>query len=105
MEPKQVGSILLLMLGGYFIVFNWSCIWRYVRKGEHESWIPLVGGFFGCGGCLGIPALSEYWGVPWVVDWGSLPGFTFTLAYFGIWFWRRRRNGSQDTGEHGAGPS
>ena len=44
---------------------------RPVRSG-----IPLLGGAFGCVALLTIPvaALHSYWWVPWLADWGSVPG-------------------------------
>lgn len=46
-----------------------------------RSGIPLLGGALGCLALLVIPVagLHFYWWAPWLVDWGSVPGFAAGL--------------------------
>ncbi len=46
--------------------------------------MPLLGGLLGCSGILISPwqFVDGYWWLPFILDWGSIPGLVFTLLYF-----------------------
>lgn len=83
---------------GMFIwvaALNWSVVWQGVRKPEGyvPSWIPIVGGLLGYIGIAYLPSeeLHSYRLLPFLLDWGCIPGFLHT-AYFWIGRWRRGKS-------------
>ena len=73
-----------------FAIFLWlSCLnavefWkRHMRKEKARSWVPLLGGGAGSLALLAIPThgLKLWWWLPLLLDWGSLPGLFYTLAW------------------------
>jgi Na+-driven multidrug efflux pump len=75
---------------------NWMTVWAAIFRGKHSSWVPLVGGLFGVLGVrlLPIARLHSYWGLPLILDYGSLPGLLYT-AWF-LAFRRHRPPGPRD---------
>lgn len=78
-----VGGTLVLLFA-WLAVLNACAPWTwYVRKREHPSWTPLLGGVSGAIGIWVLPleAAHRWWWVPLVLDWGSLPGIAHALMY------------------------
>ncbi len=73
-----------------FALFLWvatlnaSVPWIYfVRHKNPPSWIPLLAGCFGAAALflLPIPGVKHWWWLPFLLDWGSLPGIIHTLIF------------------------
>jgi hypothetical protein len=90
---QNVFSLLALIAAGWLIFGNWSSIVLFLLKRKHSSWIPIIGGGVGCLGCLLSPyaVLNKLWWVPLLLDWGCVPGLSFSAIYFAISFIRRFR--------------
>ena len=86
-------NLFLVIFGVLFLIvfiwvswINWDSAFKMFKKKEHQSWVPLLGGVSGAIAFVILPweMLSELWWVPFVLDWGSVPGFLFAfirLAY------------------------
>jgi hypothetical protein len=63
-----------------FIVLNWYCVLLFAIKRKYCSWIPLIGGVLGSVGFYLSPfdLLHGHWWIPLILDWGSVPGLTYT---------------------------
>jgi hypothetical protein len=58
--------------------------WKnYIRRERTSSWIPIVGGLCGVAAALIVPfpLAKQFWWLPLLLDWGSLPGLSYTLIY------------------------
>lgn len=81
-------SAVLIIASGYLIILNWIAFWkRHIRNEPNSpSWIPLLGALFGALSLWIAPIkLNTLWWIPLFIDWGSLPGLSYTL------FWHYRR--------------
>ncbi len=61
-------------IGGYVIVLNWVAVLR------RRSWIPVIGGAFLVAVAVSLPATRQYWWVPLIADFGTLPGIAWTVV-------------------------
>ena len=78
------GGLAFLVSGLFLAVINWGVVVQWALRGKQSSWIPLLGGLLTSIGIvvLPYPPLQNFWWVPFIVDWGSLPGLIFTTCYF-----------------------
>ena len=86
-------AIILVTFGLWLFFLNWYAFWvRYIRKKvDSPSWMPLVAGIALCGGLFAVPLqVRGYCLLPFLVDWGSLPGLVYTV----YWHLRRPRRES-----------
>jgi hypothetical protein len=77
-------GLLLLALSGHLIVLNASVFWiSHIQRRRSPSWIPLLGGVLGAAALaiLPVPAVHPWWWVPFLIDWGSVPGLLETLVF------------------------
>jgi len=79
-------SIILIALGGYISIGQWIfAIHAFFHpEQKHGSWIPLVGGLMLCAGLATFPGsetVRRLWWIAFFLDWGSVPGFAYTLAW------------------------
>lgn len=96
------GSVLLALFVNAWIV-NWVNGWRLHVRHERREWFPLIGGFLGAGATwvLPIAGLSSYWWVPFIIDWGSAPGLTYTAWWHGKRLWNQRTHGGGGSPRNG----
>jgi len=74
----------LLAIFFWLAYLNFGVFWkRHVLKKRASSWIPLLGGCFGVIAFFTIPiaALHDLWWIPLFLDWGSLPGITYSILF------------------------
>jgi hypothetical protein len=77
-------SLVLLALFFWLAGMNAVVFWQsMVLRKKTSSWIPLLGGVFGALALLSMPmqGVRWYWWLPLILDWGSLPGILFSVAY------------------------
>jgi hypothetical protein len=88
-----VFSLLMLIAGGWVILENWWTGLVCFVKRESSTWIPILGGGLGAIGCFLSPyaVLNKLWWVPLLIDWGCVPGFSYSAIYFAISFVRGRK--------------
>jgi len=93
MMIQNLFSVFALIVAGWVICCNWSCILVYLLKGKHSSWVPILGGGLGCLGCVLSPyaVLNKLWWVPLLIDWGCVPGLSVSLVFLAVLFIRRRK--------------
>ncbi|HEY6139557.1 MAG TPA: hypothetical protein VI670_17480 [Thermoanaerobaculia bacterium] len=73
----------LLALGLWIIVLNWAVVWTAkVGRKKVPSWTPLLGGVLAAAGLALIPNTSHWWWLPFLVDWGCLPGLVHTVLMY-----------------------
>lgn len=86
----------------FFVLFLWvaglnaSVLWiHYVQHKRTPSWIPLLGGIFGVLAVFAvpIPGIRQWWWLPLLLDFGSIPGFIQTFIYYLIRLMRKPMNG------------
>lgn len=76
----------LCIFGLWIMILNGCVCWlTFVRRVRAPSWTPLLGGTSACIGLVFIGIAQWCW-LPFLIDWGCIPGFTYTLW----WFIRRR---------------
>jgi len=83
---KLAGCVAVGGLGAWICILNWSVFWSgCVRRERTASWSPLLGAALLSLGLKAAPvhALNELWWLPFVLDWGSLPGLLYT-AYWHV---------------------
>lgn len=93
---RWIGAFLFLWLFVLLAASNgYVAIRRYLLHKPAPSWLPLIGGASGVLGMLLIPYPLGKWlyFVPLALDWGCLPGFSHTLAYY----LTRRGAGTQES--------
>ncbi len=69
---QETTAGLLLALGCWLSLLNWSALFLSWWSGKFHSAIPLVGGFCLGAGALLLPALRPYAWVAVFLDWGTL---------------------------------
>ena len=72
-------------------VVNGAIFWQgVVLRRRTSSWVPLVGGLSGAVSLsvVPVPGVGDWWWLPLLTDWGSIPGLGFTVLYL---FYRRLR--------------
>lgn len=81
---QLLGGIGFIVVGLFFVLMNWIVVVRRVLLGKHSSWVPVLGGFLTSIGIILLPYqdLRFYWWIPFIIDFGSLPGLLFTVFYF-----------------------
>lgn len=75
------GTVLAII----FVVVGSGNAWtvaRYVVKKRRSSAVPLVGGICGVAACFLLPVdvLRNWWRLPLLLDYGSLPVFAVSAA-------------------------
>jgi hypothetical protein len=73
-----------LPLSVWLIGLNGLVFWKgYIRREQTASWISLLGGGLGAIALAAIPieAVHRWWWVPLLLDWGSVPGFVYTIFW------------------------
>ena len=78
------GWLLLLVLSLCVSALNAAVFWQtYVLRRHSPSWIPLLGGGMGALALaiLPLPQANRWWWLPFLLDWGSLPG----LLHAALW--------------------
>lgn len=86
---------LLMLLGGFIMVMNWGVVFQWLWKRKHSSWIPFVGGGLAAVGSAVLPysTVNGFWWLPLLVDWGCLPGVTYSIVFH---LWRSFSQRSND---------
>jgi hypothetical protein len=77
-------SSILFLLFVWLAFLNATVFWqRHIQKRKAPSWIPLLGGLFGVAALLALPMpiANQFWWIPLLLDWGSLPGLLYTVFY------------------------
>ena len=71
-------------LGTYIIIYNDIVIYRQITKKTTESWIPVFGGLLVFIALFEIPYDFPWYLklLPFIVDWGCIPGLTHTLIFW-----------------------
>lgn len=82
-ELRWAFGVLLLAFAAWIIILNWRIFWkaRVRREQPAPSWIPVLGGLSAAVGLLTLPlaSLSMLWWLPFLLDWGSIPGLCHAL--------------------------
>jgi hypothetical protein len=77
-----VASLCLLIFGLIALLNAWTLI-EYRLNKKHVSAVPLVGGLLGVFGLLLLPVggPKEFWWLPLLLDYGSVPMLTYFFLY------------------------
>ncbi|WP_142930150.1 hypothetical protein [Exilibacterium tricleocarpae] len=77
-------SLLLLFIFLWIFIINWSTVFKRIVSRDVSSWIPLAGGVVGALAFIVSPleGFNDYWWVPFLIEWGCLPGFLYTGFFF-----------------------
>jgi hypothetical protein len=96
---SQIAGIVLLAASLWIIALNWYSLVQRCRKRAMASWIPFLGAAAACLGLLVAGADLPWWGwlVPWVIDFGALPGMSWCVV---VWI-RACRPGCERDGQGG----
>ena len=90
---RWVAAAVLFAGSSVVIVGNgWILVSGLLLRRETRSWIPLLGGILGALAFLMAPndKIRSLWWLPFVLDFGSVPGLACTAACF-AWEAVRRR--------------
>src|SRR5438309_312457 len=89
------GTSTLAIASAWIVVLNWSAVVAGWRGGKHRSWIPILGGSLGCAALMSVPdpGPRALWWIPFLVDYGCVPGLLGTAS---VLLWRRMRRGPRD---------
>lgn len=71
------------------MLLNWWAVVSFcAMRRKASSWVPLLGGLFGAIACYlsPFPVANRYYWLPFVLDWGSIPGLLYTVVYLA---WQR----------------
>lgn len=73
-----IAGALAAILGMWIGGCNWVVFWNsHVQRRHAQSWTPLLAGGLCAATLLLLPVgLERFWWVPFLLDWGSLPGIT-----------------------------
>jgi len=80
-------TVLAIVFGSGFAALAISngriFIFGLLLRRHQPSWIPLIGGGCGVAAVLLVPVASvqEWWWVPLLLDWGSLPGIGHAIVW------------------------
>lgn len=76
-------AVALLLMGGWLIILNWGCFYiSIIRRKAAPSWVPLMGAGLFCAGLLLLQnRSSDFWWLPFFLDYGSIPGLALTLVF------------------------
>lgn len=75
------------VVGLYLTVMNWGSLAR------GQSWTPLLGGGLLALVALSVPRVRALFWIPLLLDFGSLPGLSWTLV---AWIRRARQRRDKD---------
>lgn len=80
----MIFSLILLLMGGYIILFNWYAFFNNQFSSKCISWVPLFGGCLLAIGiyCGEFGGFGEYWWIAFFLDFGCLPGFIYNFLLF-----------------------
>jgi hypothetical protein len=84
-----VSAVALLILGALLITYNWVALYvSLTQPDQFTSPFFFVGGALAAVGVYLLPhEASRYWWIPFIVDWGGIPG----LIMGEWWNWRHKR--------------
>lgn len=76
-------AVVFMLLGTWIILLNWNCFYSGVlRKRKASSWIPLIGALlWSLGISLWMGRFDFYSWLPFLFDYGSIPGLAYTAYY------------------------
>ncbi len=81
--PRITLGVTLIIIGCVAIAYNAMVFWGTVVCKDHApSVMPIIGGVFAAVGIMLLP-ITESWKwawIPFVIDWGGLPGFLASSA-------------------------
>jgi len=76
-------AVVFFCMGLFLILMNWWCVIEAILGNKQSSWVPLLGGIFAS---LGMALFGEpycdWWFIPFIVDYGSVPGVFHTLIWW-----------------------
>jgi hypothetical protein len=94
LQPQMVafrwfGFCVLLLLGSTAVVGNIGMLISHLLYKTRGSFIPIVGGIFGCMACLVCPNATVFffWWAPLLIDPGCLP---MGIAFLVFIIWKRK---------------
>ncbi len=81
----DVLAMVFMLPGAWIILMNWLCFYiGVIQKKMAPSWTPLLGAFLlSTGIVIWLHRFSFYACLPFLFDYGSVPGLAYT-AYFHI---------------------
>ena len=90
---RLVVALALLVFCLWLSALNWIVMARGFLGKAAPSWLPLLPGLLGAAGSQIFPLqdIQKLWWLAFVIDAGSLPGFTVTI----IWHILRTRKGRE----------
>lgn len=76
-------SVAFFCTGFFLVLMNWWCVSAAIRGKKQSSWVPLLGGIFASLGMMlaGKP-FSNWWFIPFIVDFGCFPGLLHCLVWW-----------------------
>ena len=79
-----LGAVLALVFLFVAVGNAWTAM-RFLIERKHSSAVPLIGGLCGVAACylLPVPVVREWWWLPLLLDYGSVPVFTVS-AILGV---------------------
>lgn len=99
-------AFLSLIVGIHIAIINGVIAYREIVLKQHSpSWIPLLGGILMAIGVAACPiaAIRSYWPLAFLLDFGSIPGMTYSALHIVILYvsqWRESsKNKKSDVGQ------
>jgi hypothetical protein len=94
---QKLFSATAMLAAAWIICSNWYCVVLAIVKRRHSSWVPVLGGGVGCLGCYLSPCefLHTSWWLPLLLDWGCVPGLTYSLFCFLFFILPEARRGKK----------
>lgn len=79
-------GLLLLFIGAFVMTMNWAVIAQWLLRRKHSSWVPLLGGLLVSASLVVLPVsgVRYLWWLPLLLDWGCIPGMTWTVISLGV---------------------
>lgn len=91
---RYVLAAILGFFGLYLFFGNWYVFFiGFIKRKNAPSWVPLFSAILLCVAILLIPNNPYRWlcWVPFIIDWGSLPGITTSIIWLIIDSSKERR--------------